>query len=145
MTANSVLACRGLNKGEEKREKKNEKKKNNNSKLSSSWHKWREVWIHEAVQRCLCQETLVTLLLHHGLQRRKKNITKYKMKMANEGKNIKKNGVSWNQLYDWIGEYILYFSRIYRWLSVFLKWAWKSKSFAVDYISRTAPTFIGGR
>ena len=72
------------------------------------------------------------------------------MKMANEGKKEKKHqeklecpGIS--SMYEWIGEYLLYLSRVYRWLSVFLKWAGKKKGFAVDYNSRTAPTFIGGR
>lgn len=58
-----------------------------------------------------------------------------KMKMASEGKD----GVPWNRLDVWMKREMFNFLKSLQ-MIVFFPF-----SFAVDYNSRTAPTFIGGR
>lgn len=57
------------------------------------------------------------------------------MKMASE----EKDGVPWNQFYVWMKREIF---NIFKSLQMIVFFPF---SFAVDYNSRTAPTFIGGR
>lgn len=123
MTANSVLACCGLNNGEE-RERKKERK---------TTQKWAQNDTYEGrfefTQLCRPLPRDFGHFVSPSWFIMEKS-TRYKMKTANEGKKT-----SWKKMespgicsmYERTGEYSLYFSQIYKWLSIFLKWISKSK------------------